>query len=440
MEIIKSKGIIRHTELTGQQLLNLLENEEILVYESIQGSKIWVNYNTFTQDWDIRPSSVNNHKLNMVDLATQKFYKWAYGYLLSLPTEVTNLLRKGYQFCFEYFPDNQPANVEYDKKPKNGLILTCICKWNKYYSYNPDELKVFADLFNVDLEPQIYRGKLDQKQLTSINYYLHTGEDDLDLLYKELSFSKFFYNTLAPNVKNSFLKQDDFNTNCEKIIIRFLKSDCELTLEILNPIYERMPNKTESEFSDVYSVLLFNFVQYLMTINIEEQNIPGNSRDLIYINFISKLFNLWLDKNYKGILDFKFSIPEFFNQDKFKINQDLIHNTTTLDWINKNSKFEYCLKILLTSFQRERKKPIGIINDQALIYLNSSIRKIHVKIEELMNWNHKLSNFTYKEKDMTKYPNINWSQDHDGYVQLKSVEDQVILTNNKKNIKKTFNK
>lgn len=436
MEIIKSKGIIKHTDITGEQLLTLLQNEEILVYESIQGSKIWVNYNTFTRDWEIRPSSISNHKLNMVDLATQKFYKYAYAYLLSLPETITNLLRKGYQFCFEYFPDNQPANVAYDKLPKNGLILTCICKWSKYYSYNPDELKVFADLFNVDLEPQIYRGKLDHKQLQSINYYLHTGEEDLDLLYKEVSFSKFFYNTLAPNVTNSFLKVEDFNDNCEKIIIRFLKSDCELTLEILNPIYERMPNKTISEFSDVYSVLLFNFVQYLMTINIDEQNVPGNSRDLIYINFISKLFNSWLDKNSQGIIYFKFSIPEFFNQDKFKINQDLIHNTTTLDWINKNSKFEYCFKILLTSFQRERKKPIGIINDQALVYLNNCIRQIHLKIEELMNWNHKLSNFTYKEKDLTKYPNIKWQQDNDGYVQLKSPEDKVIYKQPKKQFKK----
>jgi hypothetical protein len=443
MEVLDNtnKSIIRNTEISGEQLLKLLENEEITVYEDIQGSKIFVNWNFSTKHWEIRPKSINGHLLNMVDLATQNYYKWAYAFLISLPVSVTDLLRKGFQFGFEYFPDNQPANVEYDKKPKNGLILTTICKYGKYYSTDRNELKVYSELFDVDLLPVIYIGKLNERQLRAINYYLHTGPADLEFLYEEISFAKFFYNLLTPNTKNSFLKNDDFNKNCEKMIVRFLKSNTEITLEILNPIYKKMIHQTESEFSDVYSILLFSFVQYLLTYKIEEDKIAGNSRDLLYINFISKLFNLWIEKNEQGIIDFKFSVPTFFNSNKFKINQDLIHNQTTLDWINKNPKFEYCFKIILSSFQKERKKTIGVINNQALLHLNTQIRKVQLRIEELLNWNHKLNQFAYKQKDLTKFPNIKWEEDNDGkvYPDMTGILD-VSKEDKKKTIKKGFTK
>lgn len=416
MEIIKQKGLIRHTDLTSTQFLKLLTEQPIIVYEDIQASKIWCSFNKLTKTWEIKPKSPNGIAINMVDLAYQKYYKYVYAFLISLPSEATDLLRQGFQFGFEYFPDNQPANIAYDKMPKNGLILTCICKYGKYFSYDYNEIKTYADLFGVDTLPVLYKGQLSEKQLKAITFYLHTAPNDLDFLYNEISFTKFFYNLLCPNEKASFLKQDDFNSNTEKIIIRFLNSDCELTLEILNTMYKRIEHKSESEFSDVYSVILFKFVEWLITQDISDIETSGNSRDLIYINLISKLFNNWMDKYEKNIIDFKFTIPVFFNQDKFKINQDFIHNKTTLDFINKNAKLEYAFKIILSSFQRERKKTIGIINDQALIHLNALIKKIQIKVEEMLNWNHKLSQFSYKQKDMSQFPNIKYDQDGDGYV------------------------
>lgn len=438
MEIIKTKGLIRHTDLSPEQFLKLLKEKQIIVYEDIQASKIWCNYNKLTKSWEIRPKSPNNVPINMVDLAYQKFYKYVWAYLISLPSEVTDLLRQGFQFSFEYFPDNQPANVEYDKIPKNGLILTCICKYNKYFSYDYNEIKTYADLFGVDTLPILYKGQLSEKQLKAITFYLHTAPNDLDFLYNEISFTKFFYSLLSPNLKASFLKNDDFNANTEKIIIRFLDTDCELTLEILNTMYKRTEHKAESEFSDVYSVILFKFVEWLITQDISEIETSGNTRDLLYINLMSKLFNNWIDKYEKNIVDFKFTIPTFFNQDKFKINQDFIHNKTTLDYINKNAKLEYAFKIILSSFQKERKKTIGIINEQTLIHLNALIKKIQIKVEELLNWNHKLSQFSYTQKNLSSFPNIKWDQDDKGYVFPDLTGALKKDLDNKKDIKKGF--
>lgn len=405
--------LIRSNEIEPNEFIDLINNEEIIVYEDVQASKIWVNY--VNGNWLIRPKNLNQNPLNLIDLAVQKYYKYAYAYLLSLPDEVTNLLRPNHYYCFEYFPDQQPANIKYTKIPKNHLILTCICKYKKHYTYNIDEIKTFAKLFDVDTLPIIYKGKLNEKQLEAINYFLHTNKKDLSLFLKEKTFAGFFYKLLNPNLNNSFLN-NEFVDNLEKMIIRFTKSNKEYTCEILNPLYTKMELKTDSEYADVYSLLLFNFLQFLYTIDINNINIDGNSRELIYINLMCKLYNMYIEKYKQNIIDFKFNTPDFFSADKFKINTKLIKNETTKEYINQHNKLEYLLKIVLSSFQKQHKKTIGIINEITLNHLNDMIKKINIKIEEQLNFNNKLNKFTYQLKDLKNYQNITWEEDRKGYV------------------------
>jgi len=406
--------LIRNTLIEADKFIDLISNDEIIVYEDIQGSKIWISY--VNGNWILRPKNINQNPINLIDLAMQKYYKWAYAYLLSLPDAVTDLLRPNYHFCFEYFPDEQPAHIKYDRIPKNHLILTCICKYGKQYSYDVEELKTYADLFGVETLPMIYKGKLSEKQLKAITYFLHTNQKDLSLFFKETNFAEFFYKLLNPFAVNSFLKSNGFQNNLEKLIIRFQKAQQEYTLEILNPMYQKVIMKTDSEFSDVYSILLFNFMQWMLTVDLDTIEISGTTRELVYINLISKLYNMYIQKYEKNIIDFVFVVPPFFNNEKFRINQQLIKNQTTLDLINKHTKLEYVFKILLSSFQREHKKCIGIINDIALNHLNDIVRKIQSKIDVQFNYNIKLDRHTYQLKDLSKYPNIKWEEDSKGYV------------------------
>ena len=142
----------------------------------------------------------------------------------------------------------------------------------------------------------------------------------------------------------------------------------------------------------------------------------GVEKNFIYINLISKLFNMYCSKYEENIIDFSFSVPEFFNTDKFRVNQGLIKNQTTIELINKHSKLEYLFKILLSNFQREQKKQVGIINEIALEHLNNLIRKIQIKIEEQLNYNTNIDRYNFKYQDLTNYPNIKWEEDHRGHV------------------------
>ena len=197
-------------------LIELLQNKELLVYEDIQGAQVFARWTG--RKFDIKPKSLNNEALNFVDLAIQKFYQQIFTYLHSLPDYVTNLLSPNWWFCFEYFPDLQPAHIEYKKLPLNNLILTCIVKGTRY-KYNYPEIIEYAKLFNVDPLPVIFMGKLNEKQLEIINLFLHTSEHDLEYVFGENNFAYFFYKILNPNLSNSFL-MSEFNENLEKIIIR----------------------------------------------------------------------------------------------------------------------------------------------------------------------------------------------------------------------------
>lgn len=406
--------LIKSNEIEINEFLNLLSNQEITVYEDIQGTKIWCNVKN--GKWEIRPKSINQNPINIIDLAVQKIYKYAYAYLLTIDQSKLQLIPENVYFCFEYFPDEQPANIKYDKLPLNRLILTCINKNNKYI-YNFKMLKVYSNLLNVETLPILYSGKLNQSQLTAISNFISTDQNDLTFLNNDTNFAKYFYKLLNPNVNNSYLC-NDFQSNLEKIIIRFEKNDKLITLDILNPLYTKNSYKTVSNHGNIYSILIFMFLDYLHSIDLDDYKLYGHNRELLYINLMCELFNDYIKLYKENVLQLDFVIPDFFYTDKFRINQSLISNELTLDIINEDKKLEYFLKIILTTFKEKNINKVGIFTDVIIKYLNSMIYKIHSKIEVLFNYNTNKS--SYIVPNINDYENIKWEEDDKGYVKTKA--------------------
>jgi glycosidase len=112
--------------LDDQELINSIFDNEILVIEDIQGSKIWVNWNG--KEFEIRPKSTSSEPINLIDLAMQNYYNPVIKFFTELDERVKSLLNRKWWYCFEYFPDSQPANIEYSRVPKNQLVLSAINK------------------------------------------------------------------------------------------------------------------------------------------------------------------------------------------------------------------------------------------------------------------------------------------------------------------------
>ena len=310
--------------INNEELLNSLFSNEISIIEDIQGSKIWVNWNG--KEFTIKTKSISSEPISLIDLAMQNYYNPAINYFNSLDNRVKSLLNRKWWFCFEYFPDEQPANIEYNRVPKNKLVLTAINKSGKY-EFFLEELNEYARLFDVEIIPVVFQGKLTDKMIEAIKYFLNTSEEDLDYIFGEKSFAFFFYKILNPLSEGSFLMDDDFQKNIEKLIIRNNSDD--MSFELLNPLYTRLGENNDTEFVEIYTLILINFLNFCQSVDLKDLKLKGSSKDEIYIYLICKLYNIYISEVKQDLLDFDFVVPEFFDKDKFKINTELILNKVT---------------------------------------------------------------------------------------------------------------
>lgn len=395
------------------EILDKLFDNEITVLEDVQGSKIWVNWNG--EEFKIKAKSLSNDTLNLVDLAIQNYYNPAINYFNSLDKRVKSLLNKKWWFCFEYFPDEQPANIEYNRVPKNKLVLTTIYKGKrKKYDYNIDEIGEYARLFDVDEAPIIFHGKLSEPMKEAIKYFIMTSEDDLDYIFGEKSFAYFFYKVLNPSLTNSFLMKDNFQDNLEKLIIKTKEDD--MSFELLNPLYDRISNDENTDFVEIYTLILVNFLNFTQSISIDDIKLKGERKDEMYIYLICKLFNIYVSEVKEDLLNFEFIVPEFFDKDKFKINKELIDNKLTKEVISEHNKLEYIFKVILGSFNKKRKKPIGVFTENTVKLFNKFVDDINNYIETKLKKVHEVELNKAGLLDFEEYFDIDYAVDGDGQV------------------------
>ena len=398
-------------DLENGQLLNSMFSNEITVFEDVQGSKIWVNWNG--QEFTIKPKSINSDPINLVDLAMQNYYNSAIDYLNSLDIRVKSLLNRKWWFCFEYFPDNQPANIEYQKLPKNGLVLTSIYK-NGKYEFNIDEIDEYSRLLNVDMIPVVFQGKLTERMIEAIKYFLNTSEEDLEYVFGDKSFSFFFYKILNPLSENSFLMEDEFQENLEKLIVRI--DDADISFQLLNPLYKRMSDDNSTDYVEIYSLILVNFLNYCQSIDFNEIKLKGDRKDEIYIYLMCRIYNFYLDEVKDDLLNFEFIIPDFFDKEKFKINKELIPNKLTKEYLEQDSKLEYIFKIILGSFNKRRKKPIGIFTENTVKLFNLFVDEINKYIDNHLNKIHEVELTRAGLLDFDEFFDIQYDVDGEGEV------------------------
>jgi hypothetical protein len=398
--------------LNEDEILNGVLSDEIIVYEDIQGSKIWVNWNG--KEFTIKPKSLSNDAINMIDLAMQNYYNNALNYFNSLDSRVKSLINRKWWFCFEYFPDNQPANIQYDRVPKNNLVLTSINKSGKY-EFNIDEIDEYSRLFGVDAIPVIFQGRLTETMKEAIKYFINTSEDDLEYIFGEKSFSYFFYKILNPSIKNSFLmNSEDFQKNVEKLILRTSKDD--YSFELLNPLYTKMSIENDTDFVEIYTLILINFLNFAQSINVEDIKVKGDRKDECYIYLICKLYNIYISEVKSDLIDFDFIVPDFFDKDKFKINTELITNKLTKEYINEHPKLEYIFKVILGSFNKKRKKPIGVFTENTVKLFNKFVDEIDNHINTYLGRMHEIELGRAGLLDFGDFFEIQYDTDAEGQV------------------------
>jgi len=403
--------LIRLNNINDEQLDKVFSSE-IIVYEDIQGSKVFVNWDGM--DFNIKAKNLSSDPLNLIDLSLQNYYNHAVNYFNSLDSRVKGLLNRTWWFCFEYFPDDTAtANIEYNRIPKNHLVLTTIVKGSKFIC-EVDEIEEYARLFDVDSLPIIFKGKLSEGAIEAIKYFLNTSEADLEYVFGDKSFSFFFYKILNPSTTNSFLMDDDFQKNTEKLIIRV--DNNETSFELLNPLYKRLSDSNSTEFVEIYSLILVNFLNFCQSVHYESIKLKGGRKDEAYIYLICKLYNMWISESKEDLIGFDIVVPEFFDKEKFRINKELINNKLTRQFIDEDRKFEYLFKVILGSFNKKRKSPIGVFTEKTVQTFNSFVDFINKKIDEYLNKKSETDFINKGLMDFGDFFSIKYDKDSDGQV------------------------
>jgi hypothetical protein len=273
-------------------------------------------------------------------------------------------------FCVEIIDEN---NVYYSKKPLNNMVLTSINIDDRYIN-DINIINEYSELLGVTSIPTIYSGKLQEKQIEMINYFLNTNKDDLSLIFGETeNFTSFFYKILSTN-KSSFLNDDYHDIN--KLIIR--TKDDDISFELLNPLAD---NSNEyMDFTLTYSIIVAEMLEFMYKTDYENIYITGEDYDNIYLNLMSELFVNMIENKNNRILKFEFDVPPYIYLDSYKINRDCL-SSRMIDIINSDPRVEFIFKTCFKIFKNPVKKPFGVITEPLLVLLNKEIMVLSQSID-----------------------------------------------------------
>ena len=233
-------------EKKGKSFIESLFNKDVTVTENLDGS-------SFSFERDFTGDNISFYKkdqdnpITRVDRILMKYYEKPINYIEALPDEIKSQIPKGWRFGMAYFPSTKPVRIEYDRIPKNHLILTHIISRDEFGDVikniqDKEELDEWADKLGVERSPVIFQGKLNRDQKISIMDFLSTPLMDLKSKFKTESFTKYIVSILNRNLEKTTLG-NDLRGSIDSLVFRFESDDEE---EVEQEI-EEIPVEAEEE-------------------------------------------------------------------------------------------------------------------------------------------------------------------------------------------------
>jgi hypothetical protein len=300
----------------------------------------------------------SNKPLTRIDRTISDLYEKAIQHVENLPKEISSQLPKGQRFSFYYFPTNKPNKVEYDKVPKNNLVLSnlSIRRGDKIMESitNHEVIKRWSNILNTDCDNPIFEGKIEDHKLESLIESARSG-DSIDKLFETNA--------------NDFLRTDD-NFDMEGLIIQcntdrgsfFLKQDDEKYI-----------TESTQKKEQLFDILLMNIYEFLETYKLPKIH-DENRSDERYLSIISEMFNTYVSKHGKEFLSLGLKKPEFLSKSG-KMSKEWIKNKTTRSILESNNEYEYLLSIFITNLRKE-KKTSGLLTESLAAGFNNVVRDI----------------------------------------------------------------
>jgi len=378
----------------GQEFIDQLFNTFVTVNEKMDGSAFTFERDKETGKFKFYRRDQRN-PITLVDRTLMKYYEKPIQYIESLPPHILEKIPRGWRFGLEYFSNNKPVEIMYDRIPKNHLILSYVHEYGedgkiKKTIQDKEELDKWADLLGIDRAPIIFQGHLTDEQKSSILDFLRTPLEKLVERFKTQSFVRFIIGTLNPDLKRSALNED-LDKEVEGIVFRFgdpkKESGDPVLAKMVDPVFTQMAKdkslkQKEEKPSDFLGLTVMDVMNFILEKGLDRFRVEGDTEDERYISFMSNVFSDFLDEygeKYKGA---DFNEPEYLKRDEFRLNKDLIDDRKVLKYVNEDDSFESLFKLMLNSFRKIKSRSGGIITKGMMEQMNLLIRDIKDYIQK----------------------------------------------------------
>jgi cytidyltransferase-like protein len=370
----------------GKDFIQSLFDKFVTVNEKMDGSFFAIEKNPSTKKLEFFKRN-SDMPISVIDRTIMKLYEKPIHYFEGLDQSVIDAVPSKWRFGMEYFANEHPQEIAYDRLPKNGLVLSYIHVKNAAGKLvrtiqDKSELDKWAELLQIDKSPIIFQGHLSDDQKIKILDFLDTPFEKLVDKFKTDSFVKYVISILNPKLRKSALN-DDLRKSIEGIVFRFGDDDDKevVLAKMVDPVFEQVAKnkaavKVDDESNDIFQLTVIDAMNFIESLPFKKFPPKGKTVETRYINFICQMFNEFIAKYGDKYKDLKFNEPAYMKKKNFDLNLDFITNDRTIELVNENESFKKLFKIFLASFRKKKKKPNGIFTIELIKQFNGTVDKV----------------------------------------------------------------
>ena len=374
----------------GREFLENLLNKEVVVTEKLNAATLSMQKKQ-TSEMDLnrnltfyKGTGVNKREITIADRVMTTFYLSGMTYLSNLSKLIIDRIPANWTFVFKYFPNHQPSFINYSVLPKNNLVLCCIITSGGTKIDDCEDLKSWAEMFDVPYQEPIFKGYLSEYQKERLRDYVEDGSNNKE------SFSRFIITLLNPSMKGSMYQNDGFESPIDGFVFKFISDDGitkPMTAKLIDPFMSALisKNKSKKGYSDNTDVLLSDFTIFMSNQDMDSIVLTKKDDGERYLELFYRLFNRYIKYKKSQLEDFDVDTNDIVKESidvDFGVDIDKISNETTKKLLKDNPEFKSIFKTLLGSFKTKKDDNYkSIVMSPGVVRLfNEIVDKINSKI------------------------------------------------------------
>ena len=346
----------------GREFLENLLNKEVVVTEKLNAATLSMQKKQ-TSEMDLnrnltfyKGTGVNKREITIADRVMTTFYLSGTTYLSNLSKLIIDRIPANWTFVFKYFPNHQPSFINYSVLPKNNLVLSCIITSGGTKMDDCEDLKSWAEMFDVPYQEPIFKGYLSEYQKERLRDYVEDGSNNKE------SFSRFIITLLNPSMKGSMYQNDGFESPIDGFVFKFISDDGitkPMTAKLIDPFMSALisKNKSKKGYSDNTDVLLSDFTIFMSNQDMDSIILTKKDDGERYLELFYRLFNRYIKYKKSQLEDFDVDTNDIVKESidaDFGVDIDKISNETTKKLLKDNPEFKSIFKTLLGSFKSKK--------------------------------------------------------------------------------------